>query len=54
MRNSYVRFDEKWQKVVESARLELRKFNVLSTGRYGRWDYTSMEDSILDGQQQRF
>lgn len=54
LRNSYVRFDEKWQKVVESARLELRKFNVLSTGRYGRWDYTSMEDSILDGQQQRF
>lgn len=54
MRNSYVRFDEKWESTVESARRELLKYNILSTGRYGRWDYTSMEDSILDGAQQRF
>jgi len=54
MRNSYVRFDENWEHVVRSIRAELKAYNILSTGRYGRWDYTSMEDSILDGFNQRF
>ena len=54
MKNSYVRFDDNWEKVTKKSREFLKSKNIISTGRYGRWDYTSMEDSILDGRYKRF
>ena len=54
MKNSYVRFDNNWEKITLESRSFLKDNNIISTGRYGKWDYTSMEDSILDGRYNRF
>ncbi len=54
MKNAYVRFDSNWNDIVDSTRQYLFKNSILSTGRYGKWNYTSMEDSILDGKLSRF
>mgnify|MGYP001291587172 FL=1 len=50
MKDSYVKFLHGSK---ESALELIRKLeykNIYKIGRYGRWDYNSMEDSILDGQ----
>ena len=49
MNDSYVKFlhgsKESSEKIIKS----LENIGVYKIGRYGRWDYNSMEDSILDG-----
>jgi protoporphyrinogen oxidase len=46
---AYVRFDHAWQQT-RSAILEiLREREVYPIGRYGRWEYVGMEESILSG-----
>jgi UDP-galactopyranose mutase len=46
---AYVVFDEHRQKHLQTLVDYLESRNIFTAGRYGRWDYFSMEDSILSG-----
>ncbi|MFQ5902864.1 MAG: protoporphyrinogen/coproporphyrinogen oxidase [Candidatus Binatia bacterium] len=46
---AYVIFYHHRQRVLEPIREYLESHNIYSIGRYGRWDYFSMEDAIMDG-----
>ena len=46
---AYVVFDEHRQRHLQSLIDYLEANNIYTTGRYGLWDYYSMEDSILSG-----
>ncbi|MFL6244838.1 MAG: protoporphyrinogen/coproporphyrinogen oxidase [Thermoanaerobaculia bacterium] len=46
---AYVVFDEHRQKHLQSLIDYLESRDIFTAGRYGRWDYYSMEDSILSG-----
>jgi protoporphyrinogen oxidase len=46
IRHAYVHHSERRDCLVETALSRLRQFGVYSFGRYGLWDYTSMEDSM--------
>jgi protoporphyrinogen oxidase len=46
---AYVVFDEHRQSHLRSLIDYLEVANIFTAGRYGRWDYYSMEDSILSG-----
>lgn len=43
---SYIIFDNEWGKTVPNILNILKKKDVFSIGRYGKWDYTSMSDDI--------
>lgn len=47
--NGYVVYDFNYRKVVDGLHDFLAKFDVYSIGRYGRWNYSSMEDAIIMG-----
>jgi protoporphyrinogen oxidase len=49
IRYAYVVFDEHRQRHLQSLVDYLEAHNIFTTGRYGLWDYYSMEDSILSG-----
>ena len=49
MKNSYVKFLHGSKEASDKIISELEKNNIYMIGRYGKWDYNSMEDSILDG-----
>ena len=46
---AYVVFDEHRQRHLQELIDYLETRDILTAGRYGRWDYYSMEDSILSG-----
>ena len=46
---AYVIFDEHRQHHVQNLMDYLDSCDIVTAGRYGRWDYYSMEDSILSG-----
>jgi protoporphyrinogen oxidase len=46
---AYVVFDEHRQRRLETLLNYLESRDIYSAGRYGNWDYYSMEDSILSG-----
>jgi protoporphyrinogen oxidase len=46
---AYVVFDEHRQRRLETLLQYLESRDIYSAGRYGNWDYYSMEDSILSG-----
>jgi protoporphyrinogen oxidase len=46
---AYVVFDEHRQKYLTPLTQYLESLDIYTAGRYGRWDYYSMEDSILSG-----
>jgi protoporphyrinogen oxidase len=46
IRHAYVHHTNSRDRVVSSILDRLRKHNVHAIGRYGQWDYTSMEDSM--------
>jgi protoporphyrinogen oxidase len=46
---AYVIFDKKHPSAVETIKAFLQKNNIHSIGRYGAWEYSFMEKSILDG-----
>lgn len=46
----YVIYDRSHKTAVQTIRQYLNERSVFSTGRYGRWEYMSMEDVILDAQ----
>ncbi len=49
IRDAYVVFDEHRQSCLKDLLGYLESRNIFSAGRYGKWDYYSMEDSILSG-----
>lgn len=49
IRFAYVVFDGHRQKFLPDLFAYLESRDIFSAGRYGRWDYYSMEDSILSG-----
>ncbi len=49
IRHAYVVFDEHRQKYLQGLLDYLESLHIYSVGRYGKWDYFSMEDSILSG-----
>src|SRR5207237_3747531 len=46
---AYVVFDEHRQLHLQNLIDYLESRDIFTAGRYGRWDYYSMEDSILSG-----
>jgi UDP-galactopyranose mutase len=46
---AYIIFDENRLKYLESLISYLESRDIFTAGRYGKWDYFSMEDSILSG-----
>jgi protoporphyrinogen oxidase len=46
---AYVHFDHARRETVEEIKEILNRFDVHTVGRYGLWDYISMEDSIYSG-----
>jgi protoporphyrinogen oxidase len=49
IKHAYVVFDEHRQSHLHQLTEYLESQSVFTAGRYGRWDYYSMEDSILSG-----
>jgi protoporphyrinogen oxidase len=49
IRCAYVVFDEHRQTYLQTLIDHLESRDIFTAGRYGRWDYYSMEDSILSG-----
>lgn len=49
LRFAYVVFDQHRQKYLQGLLDHLETRDIFSAGRYGRWEYFSMEDSILSG-----
>jgi protoporphyrinogen oxidase len=45
----YVIYDRHWSKSVSIIHEYLRRHNVLSIGRYGGWEYSGMEEAVLQG-----
>jgi hypothetical protein len=51
IRYAYVLFDRHRGRVLPAILAELERHGVHSIGRYGRWEHTSMEDAMGQGQQ---
>ncbi len=47
--HAYVVFDDDYYPALETILPYLRSVNILSAGRYGGWNYSSMEDALLFG-----
>ncbi|MCL2822768.1 MAG: hypothetical protein FWD57_02140, partial [Polyangiaceae bacterium] len=47
--HAYVIYDHAYQESVNAVQQYLGKVMVFSTGRYGGWDYSSMEDAMMYG-----
>lgn len=47
--HAYVIYDEPYQSSREIIHEWLAEVDILSVGRYGDWNYSSMEDALLDG-----
>jgi protoporphyrinogen oxidase len=48
---AYVTFDAHHAKATRTIHNHLERHNIYSIGRYGRWEYSSMEDAILQGRE---
>jgi protoporphyrinogen oxidase len=49
--HAYVVFDHAYYASLEAIRPFLREQRIISTGRYGGWNYSSMEDALIFGRQ---
>ncbi|MBK8256153.1 MAG: NAD(P)-binding protein [Polyangiaceae bacterium] len=47
--HAYVVFDNHYESSVETIQVYLQKMRIFSHGRYGAWNYSSMEDALLYG-----
>ena len=47
--HAYVIFDHHYQAATNLVHDYLAQHGVISTGRYGQWTYSSMEDALLSG-----
>jgi protoporphyrinogen oxidase len=48
---AYVTYDKARRKNVELVQEYLKRVGIISTGRYGAWEYSTMETAILQGKQ---
>ena len=46
---AYVVYDKHRRWFVPRAHVFLERHNIVSIGRYGAWEYSSMEDALLAG-----
>ena len=46
---AYVLYDQERRRSVAEIQRFLREHQILSAGRYGAWEYSSMEDAIVGG-----
>jgi len=46
---AYVIYDKNYSKCLETIHPFLKKHNIYSIGRFGSWNYSAMEDAIIDG-----
>jgi UDP-galactopyranose mutase len=49
LKDAYVIFDKEREKVLPEIKAHLEKHGIFPVGRWGKWEYSSMEDAILDG-----
>ena len=49
MEYAYVIYDKEYKNSTEEIHNFLRSLDVFSIGRYGKWEYSAMEDAILQG-----
>ncbi|MEI7542285.1 MAG: FAD-dependent oxidoreductase [bacterium] len=49
LKNAYVIYDNKRDELVSQIRKKLETYGVYTAGRWGNWEYSSMEDAILEG-----
>lgn len=47
--HAYVIYDEPYEESREIIHQWLAEVDILSVGRYGDWNYSSMEDALLEG-----
>ncbi|WP_223643863.1 NAD(P)/FAD-dependent oxidoreductase [Corallococcus sp. EGB] len=47
--NAYVLYDDAYGPAMAEVKRFLAHAGILAAGRYGKWEYSSMEDAILDG-----
>ncbi|MHA7629042.1 hypothetical protein [Corallococcus sp. M7] len=47
--NAYVLYDDAYGPAMAEVKRFLEHAGILMAGRYGKWEYASMEDAILDG-----
>ncbi|MCE5299251.1 MAG: FAD-dependent oxidoreductase, partial [Spirochaetia bacterium] len=49
LRDAYVLYDLNREAVVSEMQARLEKMGIITAGRWGRWEYSSMEDAMLEG-----
>jgi protoporphyrinogen oxidase len=49
--HAYVIYDERYGPARQAIAAWLEERDILLAGRYGRWEYSSMEDALLDGRE---
>ncbi len=49
IKDAYVIYDREREKIVPFLKKELAKRGIYTAGRWGNWEYSSMEDAILEG-----
>jgi protoporphyrinogen oxidase len=49
LKDAYVIYDEEREKVVPEIMRVLERYGIYTAGRWGNWEYSSMEDAILEG-----
>jgi len=47
--HAYSIYDRQRTAIVNQLQAELKKLDIISTGRFGRWEYSAMEDAIVYG-----
>ena len=51
IKTAYVIYDHERNNAVEHLLKTLNDNDIFSIGRYGRWEYSAMEDAILQGKE---
>lgn len=49
LKHAYVTYDQWREKNIAAIHQELNNLNIYSTGRFGGWKYSSMQEAVLDG-----
>jgi protoporphyrinogen oxidase len=49
LKDAYVIYNKERERVLPVITAELEKLGILLAGRWGKWEYSSMEDAILEG-----
>jgi len=49
LKDAYVIYDKEREKVLPAVVKKLKSAGIVTAGRWGKWEYSSMEDAVLDG-----